>query len=305
MPRKFSRRALVRRAATLAFALCVGAGAAQGARAQQPKATPAPAQPTPTQGRSAAPVQTPTPAPAAPTAPPPAAPAPGTPTRVVLDFYGALRQRKFREAFAMSVWRAAIDGLTPAEFDELRPEFERMAAAVPERIEINGEQLSGETATVFARVGDEPGAEITPIPLVLQGGAWSFGSREQQAEVARYGKEFFPHARIEQHHEEIKSTLLVVANAEATYAAQHGGVYADLAALVASKPSLRDDVDAITGPLGYTFRVTLTQGGKGYAVQAEPVQYGRTGLLSYYMDAGGYHTKDNGGKPFTPPGAKR
>src|SRR5918911_557607 len=72
-------------------------------------------------------------------APPPAAvqpakaPAAGSPSRAVLDFYQALRERKFREAFAMSIWRPAIDGLSAQEFADMRPEFEKMAAAVPER----------------------------------------------------------------------------------------------------------------------------------------------------------------------------
>jgi hypothetical protein len=299
MPRQFPRRGFVRRASLFINALCVCAFAAQAARAQQPQQPPRTTPPA----QSAPPVQKATPVATA-TPPPAALPAPGTPSRVVLDFYGALRERKFREAFAISVWRAAIEGLTPAEFDELRPEFEKMAAAVPTQIEINGEQVSGDTATVFARVGDDPGAEITPIPLIQTGGAWSFGSREQQTEVARYGKDFFPRARVEQHHAEVESILLRLANAQAAYAVQHSGFYADMPALIASKPGLREDVES-TDTLGYNFRITLIQGGRAYAINAEPVRYGRTGKLSYYMDASGFKSKDTGGKPFTPPAAKK
>src|SRR5947209_9600046 len=79
----------------------------------------------------------------------------GSPSRVVLDFYQALRERKFREAFAMSIYKPAVDSLSAQEFDEMRPEFEKMAAAVLEQVELHGEQVSGGEATVFARSGDD------------------------------------------------------------------------------------------------------------------------------------------------------
>jgi hypothetical protein len=60
----------------------------------------------------------------------------------VRDFYRLMRERKFREAFALSIYQPAIDGLKPAEFDDLKPDFERMAAAIPEKVDISGEQIS-------------------------------------------------------------------------------------------------------------------------------------------------------------------
>src|SRR3990172_196089 len=75
-----------------------------------------------------------------------------SPSDTVREFYKAMRARKFREAFAMSIYRPAVEGLRPAEFDDLRSDFERMAAAIPEQVQINGEQISGESATVFVKV---------------------------------------------------------------------------------------------------------------------------------------------------------
>ena len=51
-----------------------------------------------------------------------------------------MRERRFREAFALSIYKPAIDGLSAAEFEELRPDFEKMAAAIPEKIDISGEE---------------------------------------------------------------------------------------------------------------------------------------------------------------------
>jgi hypothetical protein len=270
MQHNLSRRARVRAALKLSIAIIICAAAT---RAQQ---TPAPA-PTP--------------------------PAAGSPSRVVLDFYQALRARKFREAFAMSIYKPAIDALSAQQFDELRPEFEKMAAAVPEQIELNGEQISGDEATVFARSGDVAAAQLDTIPLIRVGGAWIFGDRKNYQIVQSKGATFFPDARIDQHHREVEAVLIVVAQAEATYFAQHGGAYADITALVASKPALKDDVQSDT--LGYTFNILLSKDAKTYAVEAVPARYGHTGRLSYYMDATGYKSKDNGGKSSTPPGVKR
>ncbi len=238
--------------------------------------------------------------------PPPApkpTPAAGSPSRVVLDFYRLLRERKFREAFAMSIYKSAIDGLSPQDFEELRPEFEKMSTAVPEQIELSGEQISGDEATVFARAADDPSGQLRQEPIIRVNGVWLYGNREAYQAVQSKGAAFFPETRIERHHEEVGAVLRLVAQAEAVYASQHGGSYADLAALVASKPSLKDDIASDT--LGYNFRIMLGKDGRAYAVQAEPVRYGRTGRLSYYMDASGYKSKDTGGKPFMPSGVKK
>jgi len=249
----------------------------------------------------------------APSAPPPAAssasptatvtPAAAqllTPTDTVREFYKAMRERRFREAFALSIYQPAIESMTPDEFEELRPEFEKIAAAVPEQLAISGEQISGDAASVFAKVSnDSPSAPPEEIKLMRVKGQWIFGDSEGQKAVQREGKQFFTNARIKTHHEEVKAVLLRVANAEALYASQHAGAFADLNALVLSNPSLKEDLDA-SGTLGYQFRVTLGKDGKSYTVNAEPARHGRTGLLSFYMDPGGIQSRDNGGKTFTP-----
>jgi hypothetical protein len=275
MHQQFSRRARARTGLKLIYALMLCALAVSAASAQ-------------TQ---------------APAAVPTATPAAGSPSRVVLDFYQALRERKFREAFAMSIYKPAVDSLSPQQFDELRPEFEKMAAAVPDRIELNGEQISGEEATVFARAGDDPATPLDSIPLIRVRGQWLFGDMQNYQIVQTKGAAFFPEARIDAHQREVEAVLLLVAQSEATYAALHGGTYTDVDALVASKPSLKDDLQSDT--LGYTFHILLSRDAHAYAVSVEPTRYGHTGRLSYYMDATGYKSKDTGGKPFTPPGVKR
>src|SRR5215210_7638041 len=77
-----------------------------------------------------------------------------TPTETVREFYKRMRERKFGEAFALTIYKPAIEGLSAEELEELRPDFERMAAAIPEKIEVSGEQMSNDIATVFVKIAD-------------------------------------------------------------------------------------------------------------------------------------------------------
>ena len=84
---------------------------------------------------------------------------PRTPTETVREFYKAMREKRFREAFGLSIYKPAIEGLSTQEFDDLRPDFEKMAAAIPEKVDLTGEQISGDAATVFVKVKDGEAAE--------------------------------------------------------------------------------------------------------------------------------------------------
>lgn len=225
---------------------------------------------------------------------------PRTPSSTVRDFYSLLRANRFREAFALSVWRPAVEGLSQADFEELRPEFEKFASGMPEAVEVTGEQISGDEATVFARLAGDPTGKIDAHPVLRVGGVWVYGNREAQQAVGRDGRDFFFKARIETHHEEVQAVLQRIAEAEALYAATHGGQYATLDALVReSQLSFREEM-RLAESLGYAFRVTLGDGNRSYRVNAEPVRYGRTGKLSFVWQDGVLQRKDTGGKPYNP-----
>ena len=77
---------------------------------------------------------------------------PRSPSDTVREFYKAMRARKFREAFAMSIYKPAIEGLKSEEFEDLRPDFEKMAAAIPDQVDISGEQTSGDVDSMSTRL---------------------------------------------------------------------------------------------------------------------------------------------------------
>ena len=109
-----------------------------------------------------------------------------TPTLVVRQFYELLHQKRYAEGFRLSVYRTAIEGLTADEMQELEPDFERLAASLPPHIETRGEQVSGDTATVFIKLPNE--AQAQEVALMKLEGQWVIGDRETQRVINRQGR---------------------------------------------------------------------------------------------------------------------
>ena len=223
---------------------------------------------------------------------------PRSPSDTVREFYKAMREKRFRDAFAMSVLSDAIEGLTSEQLEDLRPDFERMAFDIPENVEINGEQISGDSATVFLKVPklNDPSGQPEPVSLMLANGVWIVGDKESQAVVKKAGNKYFFEARINIHQSEAKDMLQRISVAQLIYAQQHNGLFGDLAALTGAG-LVPKDVEG-TESTGYRYHLSLGKDAKSYTVGAEPAQYGRTGRLSFFMDQSGLRSTDNGGKPF-------
>jgi hypothetical protein len=216
------------------------------------------------------------------------------------EFYSLMRQKKFREAFGLSIYRPAIEGLSTQEYEELRPDFERMAAAVsekiPEKIDISGEQISGDAATVFVKVLDADGKEkVEPGSLIKVDNAWLVGDKESLDQVKKAGKQFFFEARINAHHSDVQDMMTRISLMQVAYSQGHNGQFATMAELVAAGMIPKD----IEGPetTGYRFQINRSNDGKSWYATAEPAQYNRTGRLSFYLDASGVRSGDVGGKP--------
>lgn len=253
-----------------------------------------------------------------------------SPSDTVREFYKAMRERKFREAFALSIYKPVIEGLTDQEFqslrplfkdlndsqfaalrpkyqklssqefDDLRPDFERLASAIPVKVDLAGEQISGDSATVFVRVKEEDKEEqAEPIALIRVNGQWIVGDKENQEIVRRAGKDFFFNARIDTHHNEVQDMLKRISLAQLVYSQQNNGQFGDLAALIA-KGLIPKDLEG-TETTGYRFRINVSADKKSFTAAAEPAQYGRTGKLSFFMDATGVRSGDVGGRPLPVP----
>ena len=226
-----------------------------------------------------------------------------TPTETVREFFKAMREKRFRDGFALSIYKPAVEPLGPKEFEDLRPDFEKMALAIGEKItpttEIMGETISGDLATVFVKLPDVDGKpKLEPTGLFMLDGAWVVGDRENYALVKKAGKKFFFDTRINVHHDEVQQMLTRVSLALLLYSQQHNGQFANLPTLIAAG-LLPKDLEG-TESTGYRFRINVSPDAKSWTAQAEPAQHGRTGRLSFFMDAAGVRSSDTGGKPLTP-----
>lgn len=223
------------------------------------------------------------------------------PSDVVRDFYKAMREHRFKDAWAMTIYKSAVDGLTADEMEDLRPDFESKAAAVPEQIEIMGERIQGNIATVFVKVPvteSTPQVTSEPVNLINSGGSWIIGTDADQAEVKKKGRRFFLDALIEEHENDIEDLMKRLLAVQLVYSSQNKGQLGDLQALIAANLVAKESGDPKA--IGYTVRITITPDGKGYVATAEPSRYGHTGKLSFWMDQTGNIKKaDNGGKPIT------
>jgi len=228
--------------------------------------------------------------------------APRSPSDTVREFYKAMHEKRFVDAFGMSIYKPAIEGLKPQEFADLRTDFDRMAEAIPEKVEISGEEISGNDAAVFVKVpkeNDSSQAETEAISLILDNGQWIIGDKENQEIVKKAGNRFFFKARIDVHHGEVKAVLTRISLAQLAYYQQHNGVFASMPTLV-TVGLLPKDLEG-TESTGYRFHIDLAKDAKTFTAGAEPAQYGRTGVLSFFMDQSGVRSGDVGGKPLNPP----
>lgn len=236
------------------------------------------------------------------TAPAFAASQPGTPSGTVREFYKAMREKRFREALVLTIYKSAVAGLTADEMEDLRPVFEEKAAQIPETVEILSEQINGNTAIVFVRIpvtNTTPQVTSEPVNLINSGGAWIIGTEADLDVVKKAGRRFFLDALIAEREGDVEDLLKRLIVFESIYSQTHNGMYGDLAALIAGGLFSADAVDPKLS--GYNFHITVAKDGKSYVAGAEPVRHGRTGKLSFWMDQTGLIKKvDNGGKPLKP-----
>jgi hypothetical protein len=225
---------------------------------------------------------------------------PRTPTETVREFYKMMREKKFREAFAISIYHPALEGLSTQEFEDLRPDFEKMSIAVsekiPEKMDITGEQISGDLATVFVKVLDADGKEkVEPASLIKVDNLWIVGDKENHALVKKEGKKFFFEARIIAHHNDVHDMLTRISLAQVVYSQGHQGKFGNTAELI-SAGLIPKDLEG-TESTGYRFQVVRTPDAKAWYATAEPAKHGKSGRLSFYLDASGVRSGDVGGKP--------
>jgi hypothetical protein len=89
--------------------------------------------------------------------------------------------------------------------------------------------------------------------------------------------------------------LTRISLAQVVYSQGHKGMFGNMAELIAAG-LIPKDIEGVE-TTGYRFQVVKSADGKSWYATAEPAQYGRSGRLSFYLDASGVKSADAGGKP--------
>jgi len=219
----------------------------------------------------------------------------GSPTDTVISFYRALKEKRYVEGFRHSVYRNAVEGLTPAELQDLEPDFARTFAAIPDKIEPSGEQISGQTATVSLKFGGS--GEAQPVALVRAGNEWLVGDKETLDLVNAQGRAFFFNARMLVNEGEAYEMLQRIIGAEIIYSRKFEGKNASLQELIRLGGVPKDIEDGETS--GYRFALTVSPDERTFFAVALPTLYGKTGKISFYGDINGVHGEDLKGQQAT------
>src|SRR5205085_4899522 len=135
-----------------------------------------------------------------------------TPAAAALNSYRALKEKRYVEGFRHSVYRGAVEGLSAAELQELEPDFARTFAQIPDRIEPQGEQVTGDTATVMLKFADNDQPQV--VALIHVGGEWLVGDQGALAEVKQQGRAYFFNARMIVNEDETVDILQHIIGAE-------------------------------------------------------------------------------------------
>lgn len=225
------------------------------------------------------------------------------PSDVVREFYKAMRQHRFKDAWSLTIYKPAVVDLTADEMEDLRSDFEEKAAQIPEQIQVTSEQINGNNATVYVVVpATESTPQVTsqPVTLINSSGVWVIGDVTNEAIVKKAGRRFFLDALISEHESDVEDFLKRLIAIQIVYGTQNKGAFGDLPALIAAGLVSKDAGDPSS--IGYHFHINVAADGKSYVAGAEPTHYGRTGKVSFWSDqTGALKSLDNGGKPISGP----
>jgi PBP1b-binding outer membrane lipoprotein LpoB len=215
---------------------------------------------------------------------------PNSPADTVRAFYKNLREKKIRDAIFLTNLRPAVEGLTDNELKELDVDFAALAEEVPAEIQINGEIVSGDKATVTANLpdGGSKKMKIQQIKLYREGEAWIIKTVEGKDEqlVKKEGNKYFFAVKIEAYQEEAKDMLDRIMKAQVVMSVKNKGAYADMPELIENNFVPAD----VSNTRGYKYNMILSADKKKYTATAEPVVYGKTGKLSFVAE--GEYGKD-------------
>ena len=135
----------------------------------------------------------------------------------------------------MTNLRPAVEGLTDQELKDLQVDFSNLAEIIPGEIQISGEIITNEKATVMAKLPDNATGktELKEFKLARENGGWLIlmVDEKQETEIKKEGKNYFFALRIEVHQAEVEKMMDRIYKAQLVYSAQNGGEFTEFSKL--------------------------------------------------------------------------
>ncbi len=208
-----------------------------------------------------------------------------SPADTVRVFYKRLHQKNFRDAITLTNLKPAIQGLNDSEMKDLGVDFAFLAKSVPENMPINGEIVTGNTATVTVQMTNEETGkpEVQQIKLRREGDSWVILVADADGErmARKEGKNYFFALRMDVHHQEAKAMLDRIGKAQMIYSMKYGGRFTDLKTLIDKGFVPEDAGNSVS--TGYNYEILLASNNSTYTALATPAAYGKTGKLSFSL----------------------
>jgi len=226
-----------------------------------------------------------------------------SPADTVRVFYDRLRKGKVKDAIMLTNLRPAVEGLTDSELRDLGTDFGSLARQVPREMPINGEILTGNTASVTVRMPnpETKKVDVQEIKLRRADKNWTILVADKVGErmARKEGINYFFALRMDVHHKEARAMLDRIGKAQMIYSMKNGGKFTDLNTLVGMGFVPQDAMSSAS--TGYRFDIKLAMSGVTYTALATPAEYGKTGKLSFALKITRKHqpaliSKDLGGK---------
>ncbi len=228
-----------------------------------------------------------------------------SPADTVRVFYERLREKRIRDAILLTNLRPAVEGLTDDDLKDLGADFTFMAQRIPEKMPINGEIVSGKSASVTVKMpnAETNQLEVREIRLRKENKNWTIlvADRAGERMARKEGKNYFFALRMDVHHEEARAMLDRIGKAQMIYSMKNGGKFTDLRTLI-GKGYVPQDAQS-SASTGYSYDVKLATTRATYTALATPAVYGKTGKLSFALRITRYKqpalvSKDLRGKTF-------
>src|SRR6266567_979099 len=74
------------------------------------------------------------------------------PSDVVREFYKAMREHRFKDAWKLTIYKSAVETLTSEEMEDLRSDFAQRASNIPDQLQTPRQPITRNIPNLFVQL---------------------------------------------------------------------------------------------------------------------------------------------------------